>query len=816
MKKTLFCAVALFAITCCYDDSKIWESINDYESRISELETILKAYEDNLIINEITDIGSGYKIKFSDGTSVIVYHGKDGDKGNAGEDGESYIEDILVGDTLVTFYLTSGEVFSMPLQTCLDITFSESDLLVMMADQTRYVDYSISSLSPKIEIEAISSADIKVKVVPSHADSKKGAIMITTTGTPDEYSKIVIIVTDGTHVIMRRLTFSEYGIGVYDNAEKHVEAEECIVDLEYVSSLPVLVEIPEAAKDWISVANVDTKVLEYGCIPLKIEENKGDSRETDVILRIEEVYDNVSSICFHITQKAGRSFLASTDYQTLLDINDKMGCSSSWSLDLPLDSWEGVGIDDVTGRVISLWLEPSNGVMPPSIGNLSELRELNWSGSVVSVPDEISKLTNLEKLVINPSYSAAMSGESGLSGELSKAVCSLKQLKYLSLCNNKLTDIPSEIRNLQQLEHLDLGFNQSFVGKLDNICYLTKLKTLDMYHNLKMTGGIPSAIGNLTDLEELNLGVTGISGKLPDEIGKLTKLRYFSTLSSGMIGELPASMSNLHNLEELHLGSCEYSGSIPLWFAELKKLKHLSLEVNNFSGPIPENLVTLPQLETFTAIMNNLTGTIPIGFGNIPTIKMVRLSSNNLTGTIPEDFGNIGIIWLYDNSLTGPVPEKVYKSEMWKNHWGQITVGNSLDLEGLTFPGPDFAVYKDKSFGWDAAYYVNTDYHKFDYTILFQWRAGCSYLNDAVEMLLELSRKYPTEINIIGWTYGDPDDFEAMERYGMTWTNYFSQQLHYPAYVSPTITVVDRDSMVVFSDMIQDRWDLPAFFEERL
>ena len=106
MKKVLWIAAVLFASVSCYDDSKLWESINDHENRISELErlcaemntniyalhSLVLAHEKNDYITNVTPVESngqvvGYTISFAKGTPITIYHGHDGADGANGADG---------------------------------------------------------------------------------------------------------------------------------------------------------------------------------------------------------------------------------------------------------------------------------------------------------------------------------------------------------------------------------------------------------------------------------------------------------------------------------------------------------------------------------------------------------------------------------------------------------------------------------------------------------------------------------------------------------------------------------------------------------
>lgn len=109
MKKLLFAlfSVALLVAACQkFDDSRIWEKLNEYEARIAKLEQQCEAINTNISsmqtvlealqkkdyvtsVNPVTKEGVvvGYVITFQNSGTITIYNGKDGKDGKDGRNG---------------------------------------------------------------------------------------------------------------------------------------------------------------------------------------------------------------------------------------------------------------------------------------------------------------------------------------------------------------------------------------------------------------------------------------------------------------------------------------------------------------------------------------------------------------------------------------------------------------------------------------------------------------------------------------------------------------------------------------------------------
>ena len=230
----------------------------------------------------------------------------------------------------------------------------------------------------------------------------------------------------------------------------------------------------------------------------------------------------------------------------------------------------------------------------------------------------------------------------------------------LSLNNNRLTGpIPSELGNLSSLTDMSL-YNNRLTGPIPSeLGGLSSLRTLWLADN-QLTGPIPPELGDLSSLWTLRLSRNHLTGPIPLELGKLTSLRGLSLYNNRLTGPIPLELGKLSSLLGLDLSDNRLTGPIPLELGKLSYLTQLSLYNNRLTGPIPLELGKLSYLTQLSLYNNRLTGPIPAELGNLSSLRSLNLSGNQLTGPIPPELGNLSglsALSLGNNQLTGPIPE---------------------------------------------------------------------------------------------------------------------------------------------------------------
>lgn len=282
MKKLLH-IIAVIAVLCCacgkeYDDSELRNAVSSLEQRISAMETVMSAYKNKLLISSVSKTEDGYVIVFSDGSKAVVTNGRDG------ADGETLIESVVVEEDDVCFVLTDGRKFSIPLLSSISISFNDSDLVVMDVNSTRMLRYEIKSNICDVNVDVVSSPDIKAKVVRDKDSKLSGYIEVKTGDIIDEYSKVIVFVSNGEKLIMRSITFEKVGLVIDDSAEKNVTADGGEVSLEFLINVDFEVVIPDYAKSWISIIP-ETRAMEKRSVALKIEPNTNYYRNALITVR---------------------------------------------------------------------------------------------------------------------------------------------------------------------------------------------------------------------------------------------------------------------------------------------------------------------------------------------------------------------------------------------------------------------------------------------------------------------------------------------------------------------------------------------------
>ena len=236
----------------------------------------------------------------------------------------------------------------------------------------------------------------------------------------------------------------------------------------------------------------------------------------------------------------------------------------------------------------------------------------------------------------------------------------------LDLLGNRLSgSIPTQLGNLSKLTDLTLSFNGLSGSIPTQLGNLSNLTTLKLFGN-RLSGSIPAQLGNLSKLTDLTLTGNQLSGTIPAQLGNLSNLTYLSLSYNQLSGSIPTQLGNLSKLQTLYLeGNGDgngLSGSIPTELGNLSNLTGLSLADNQLSGSIPTELGNLSNLTGLSLSRNQLSGSIPTELGNLSKLTFLSLYNNQLSGSIPTQLGNLSkltFLSLSGNQLSGSIPTEL-------------------------------------------------------------------------------------------------------------------------------------------------------------
>ena len=135
--------------------------------------------------------------------------GEDGKDGQPGENGDTIFKSVDTSNPdFVLITLEDGTEIKLPYYSLLEITFDDKvvdGVVGMKSNSTLEVRYVITGNTDNVSIDVVSSGEVKAIVASRTAT--EGSIDITTGASLDEFTRIVVLVSNGVRTIMRSLTF---------------------------------------------------------------------------------------------------------------------------------------------------------------------------------------------------------------------------------------------------------------------------------------------------------------------------------------------------------------------------------------------------------------------------------------------------------------------------------------------------------------------------------------------------------------------------------------------------------------------------------
>ena len=216
-----------------------------------------------------------------------------------GEDGDAFFQSVTQDEDYVYLTLSTGEQIDVPKHHPLSVTFTETEDIRVLADKTYTIGYTITGADDKTVIKAL--AQDGFRAVVKKTDSATGVIEITTPSTilPTE---ILVFVTDGKErTIMRSINFVEGAI-IVSSKSYTVDYAGGTVQVPLSTNIDYTVEIPEADKSWISVAETRT-VMRDETLTFTVAKNETLAARYTMVKLIDAL--GVTSETILISQRAG-------------------------------------------------------------------------------------------------------------------------------------------------------------------------------------------------------------------------------------------------------------------------------------------------------------------------------------------------------------------------------------------------------------------------------------------------------------------------------------------------------------------------------
>ncbi|WCJ26227.1 Leucine-rich receptor-like protein kinase family protein [Euphorbia peplus] len=377
--------------------------------------------------------------------------------------------------------------------------------------------------------------------------------------------------------------------------------------------------------------------------------------------------------CFHVDAACNQ-----IDHDSLLPFFSNLTANPplNWSVLTDCCLWEGVKcdqIDKVDDRVVHIWLpfRGLNGILSPSIANLSHLSHLNLSHNRLfgSLPNGF--LFSLRKLQVLDLRNNLLSGDLELPFSVDGNESVELSVEVLDLSSNHFNGVIRSDSVLQGFRNLSV-FNvssNSFTGLIPgNLCTVSfaSLTILDFSYN-DFSGSIPSGFGKCSNLRIFSAGFNNLSGEIPDDVYDSVLLEELLLPLNNLSGGINDSLVNLINLRVLDLFSNQLIGPIPTDIGKLSELEQLQLHINNLTGTLPQSLMNCTKLVTLNLRVNLLQGKLEdFEFSNFSQLRILDLGNNKFTGNLPSTLyacKSLKAVRLAYNQLEGQISPEIQALE---------------------------------------------------------------------------------------------------------------------------------------------------------
>ena len=220
------------------------------------------------------------------------------------------------------------------------------------------------------------------------------------------------------------------------------------------------------------------------------------------------------------------------------------------------------------------------GPLPDKIHRLNSLQLLDLTSNFLcgSIPPKISVMGMLHTLTLDSNF---------FNSTVPEWLYSLSNLTILSLKNNKLCGpLPRSISRVSALSTLSLSRN-NISGRIPDLSRMRNLEVLDLRGNQLDSEIPPLPWGIITVL----LSNNSITGEISHQIGDLKQLQHLDLSFNLLQGTPPPSIFALPSLSYLNLASNMLSGSLSRKISCGAQLGFIDISTNRLTGSLPKCLI---------------------------------------------------------------------------------------------------------------------------------------------------------------------------------------------------------------------------------
>jgi Leucine-rich repeat (LRR) protein len=234
-------------------------------------------------------------------------------------------------------------------------------------------------------------------------------------------------------------------------------------------------------------------------------------------------------------------------------------------------------------------------------------------------------------------------------------------LRELSLQNNyfvgKFHLPPDQHKSILYMDISDNCLDGQLQENIGKITPYVKYLKLSRNH---FEGYLPSSIGEMSQLKDLDLSFNNFSGELPAELVANCTLYFLKLCNNRFNGEFFSKHLKLGQLSYLILNNNQFTGTLPAIPLQWN-LEYLDISNNNMSGTIPRWMVNMTSLISFDVSNNSFEGQIPCASG---FLEFVDLSHNSFSRSLPSclNLQSVKHLLLQGNKLTGLIPKAIFNS----------------------------------------------------------------------------------------------------------------------------------------------------------